>query len=108
MASRKTEVKSAEASSASANGKPQNSNGSNTSHKQPPPTKNPNGIPDYRLEQLPFHIEGEWKNGNYHYKVVGDTTAPAPPLRPSQELSRPQSVDIPRLMGMHRQMEHSL
>jgi pyruvate dehydrogenase E1 component alpha subunit/2-oxoisovalerate dehydrogenase E1 component alpha subunit len=108
MASRKIEVKSAEASSASANGKPQNSNGSNTSPKQPPPTKNPNGIPDYRLEQLPFHIEGEWKNGNYHYKVVGDTTAPAPPLRPSKYLTREQSIDIYRLMVTNRKMEDSL
>jgi TPP-dependent pyruvate/acetoin dehydrogenase alpha subunit len=108
MASRKTEVKSAEGSSASANGKPQNSNGSSTSLKQPPPTNNPNGIPDYRLEQLPFHIEGEWKNGNYHYKVVGDTTAPAPPLRPSKYLTREQSIDIYRLMITNRKMEDSL
>jgi len=108
MASRKTEVKSAEASSASANGKPKSSNGSNTPPKQPPPTKNPNGIPDYRLEQLPFHIEGEWKDGNYHYKVVGDTTAPAPPLRPSKYLTREQSIDIYRLMITNRKMEDSL
>jgi TPP-dependent pyruvate/acetoin dehydrogenase alpha subunit len=108
MASRKTEVKSAEASSASANGKPKASNGSNTSHQHQPPTKNPNGIPDYRLEQLPFHIEGEWKDGNYHYKVVGDTTAPTPPLRPSKYLTREQSIDIYRLMITNRKMEDSL
>jgi TPP-dependent pyruvate/acetoin dehydrogenase alpha subunit len=108
MASRKTEVKSAEASSASANGKPKSSNGSNTPLQQQPPTKNPNGIPDYRLEQLPFHIEGEWKGGNYHYKVVGDTTAPAPPLRPSKYLTREQSIDIYRLMITNRKMEDSL
>ena len=108
MASRKTEVKSAEASSASANGKPKSSNGSNTSLQHQPPTKNPNGIPDYRLEQLPFHIEGEWKDGNYHYKVVGDTTAPAPPLRPSKYLTREQSIDIYRLMITNRKMEDSL
>lgn len=108
MASRKTEVKSAEASSASANGKPKSSNGSNPSLKHQPPTKNPHGIPDYRLEQLPFHIEGEWKNGNYHYKVVGDTTAPAPPLRPSKYLTREQSIDIYRLMITNRKMEDSL
>ena len=108
MASRKTEVKSAEASSASANGKPKSSNGSNTPPKQQPPTKNPHGIPDYRLEQLPFHIEGEWKDGNYHYKVVGDTTAPAPPLRPSKYLTREQSLDIYRLMITNRKMEDSL
>jgi TPP-dependent pyruvate/acetoin dehydrogenase alpha subunit len=108
MASRKIEVKSAEPSFASANGKPKSSNGSNTSLQQPPPTKNPNGIPDYRLEQLPFHIEGEWKDGNYHYKVVGDTTAPAPPLRPSRYLTREQSIDIYRLMITNRKMEDSL
>jgi TPP-dependent pyruvate/acetoin dehydrogenase alpha subunit len=108
MASRKTEEKSAEPLSASANGKPKSSNGSNTSLQQPPPTKNPHGIPDYRLEQLPFHIEGEWKDGNYHYKVVGDTTAPAPPLRPSKYLTREQSIDIYRLMITNRKMEDSL
>ena len=83
MASRKTEEKGAGPSSASANGKPKESTESNGKHSPqlPPPTKNPHGIPDYRLEQLPFHIEGEWKDGTYHYKVVGDTTAPAPPLR---------------------------
>ncbi|HZD78042.1 MAG TPA: thiamine pyrophosphate-dependent dehydrogenase E1 component subunit alpha, partial [Acidobacteriaceae bacterium] len=108
MASRKTEVKSAESSSASMNGKPKGSNGSNPSPQQPPPTKNPHGIPDYRLEQLPFHIEGEWKDGNYHYKVVGDTTAPAPPLRPSKYLTREQSIDIYRLMVTNRKMEDSL
>ena len=108
MASRKTEVKSAEASSASMNGQPKSSNGSNTPLKQQPPTKNPHGIPDYRLEQLPFHIEGEWKDGNYHYKVVGDTTAPAPPLRPSKYLTREQSIDIYRLMITNRKMEDSL
>ena len=108
MASRKTEVKAAEPSSASANGKPKSTNGSKLSHEQPPPSKNPHGIPDYRLEQLPFHIEGEWKDGNYHYKVIGDTTAPAPPLRPSNYLSREQSLDVYRLMITNRKMEDSL
>jgi hypothetical protein len=67
MASRKTEVKNAGGLSAPVNGTPKESqsNGSKVP-KQQPPTKNPHGIPDYRLEQLPFHIEGEWKDGNYH------------------------------------------
>ena len=115
MASRKTEVKSAEGSSASVNGKPQEtketlseeSNGSRISPQQPP-TKNPHGIPDYRLEQLPFHIEGEWKDGHYHYIVIGDTSAPPPPLRPSKYLTREQSIDIYRLMITNRKMEDSL
>jgi pyruvate dehydrogenase E1 component alpha subunit/2-oxoisovalerate dehydrogenase E1 component alpha subunit len=108
MASRKPEVKSAEAPSVSANGTPKASNGKSSPAQQPPPTQNPHGIPDYRLEQLPFHIEGEWKDGNYHYKVVGDTTAPAPPLRPSKYLNREQSLDIYRLMITNRRMEDTL
>src|SRR5690242_15204715 len=100
MASKNTEVKNAGATSASANGKPKESKESNgkNSPQLPPPAKNPHGIPDYRLEQLPFHIEGEWKDGHYHYIVVGDTSAPAPPLRPSKYLTKEQSVDIYRLM----------
>jgi TPP-dependent pyruvate/acetoin dehydrogenase alpha subunit len=110
MASKKTEVKQAEASSASVNGKPKESKESNgkNSPQLPPPGKNPNGIPDYRLEQLPFHIEGEWRDGHYHYIVVGDTSAPAPPLRPSKYLTREQSIDIYRLMIVNRRMEDSL
>src|SRR5579859_2030059 len=108
MASRKSEVKSVEAPSASANGTPKGPNGNSSPAQQPPPTRNPNGIPDYRLEQLPFHIEGEWKDGNYHYKVIGDTTAPAPPLRPSKYLNREQSLDIYRLMITNRRMEDTL
>jgi pyruvate dehydrogenase E1 component alpha subunit/2-oxoisovalerate dehydrogenase E1 component alpha subunit len=115
MASRKTEEKNAGASSASVNGKPKdskeaNSRDSNGSKVPPqqPPTKNPHGIPDYRLEQLPFHIEGEWKDGHYHYIVIGDTSAPPPPLRPSKYLTREQSIDIYRLMITNRKMEDSL
>jgi TPP-dependent pyruvate/acetoin dehydrogenase alpha subunit len=108
MASRKPEVKSVEAPSISANGTPKASNGNSSPAQQPPPTRNPNGILDYRLEQLPFHIEGEWKDGNYHYKVIGDTTAPAPPLRPSKYLNQEQSLDIYRLMITNRRMEDTL
>jgi TPP-dependent pyruvate/acetoin dehydrogenase alpha subunit len=108
MASRKPEVKSVEAPSISANGTPKASNGNSSPAQQPPPTRNPNGILDYRLEQLPFHIEGEWKDGNYHYKVIGDTTAPAPSLRPSKYLNQEQSLDIYRLMITNRRMEDTL
>jgi len=106
MASRKTEVKAVESAPGATNGKPKTSNGSKS--PLPPPTKNPNGIPDYRLEQLPFHIEGEWRDGNYHYKVVGETTAEPPPLRPSKYLNREQSLDVYRLMITNRKMEDSL
>ncbi|MHB1699984.1 MAG: thiamine pyrophosphate-dependent dehydrogenase E1 component subunit alpha [Acidobacteriaceae bacterium] len=69
---------------------------------------NPHGVPDWRLEQLPFHIESEWAGGEYRYKVVGDTTAPAPPIRPSKYLSKEQSLEIYRLMVVNRRMEESL
>ncbi len=74
----------------------------------PPAGKNPHGIPDWRLEQIPFHMETEWVDGEYHYKIVGDTTAPAPPMRPSKYLSKEQSIEIYRYMLINRQMEASL
>lgn len=86
-------------------------NGSITKHKQPsqPPIRvNPHGIPDWRLEQLPFHIESEWKDGIYGYKVVGGTTAPAPPMRPSKYLTPEQSIEIYRLMLVNRRMDEAL
>jgi TPP-dependent pyruvate/acetoin dehydrogenase alpha subunit len=110
MASRKSEAKTAEKPQTQSNGpaKTENGSGSQRAQNLMPPTRNPHGIPDYRLEQVPFHIEGEWKDGDYRYKVVGDTTAPAPPLRPSKYLTREQSIDIYRLMITNRRMEDSL
>ena len=69
---------------------------------------NPHGVPDWRLEQLPFHIESEWAGREYRYKVVGDTTAAAPPIRPSKYLSKEQSLEIYRLMVVNRRLEESL
>src|SRR6185312_4674859 len=57
----------------------------------PPIGKNPAGIPDWRLEQLPFRVENDWADGEYRYRVIGDTKAPAPPMRPSKYLSKEQS-----------------
>ncbi|MGI8771101.1 MAG: thiamine pyrophosphate-dependent dehydrogenase E1 component subunit alpha [Acidobacteriaceae bacterium] len=110
MASRRPEAKTAEKTQTPPNGtaKAGNGRGSESVPDTPPPTQNRHGIPDYRLEQLPFHIEGEWKDGDYHYRVIGDTTAPAPPLRPSKYLTREQSIDIYRLMITNRRMEDSL
>ncbi len=69
---------------------------------------NPHGIPDWRLEQIPFHIESEWVNGEFGYKIVGETDTPVPPLRPSKYLSKEQSIEIYRLMLVNRRMEESL
>lgn len=70
--------------------------------------QNPHGIPDYRLEEPPFHIEEEWKDGQLHYKVVGDTSAPPPPMRPSKYLSQEQSLEVYRYMIVNRRMEEAL
>lgn len=75
---------------------------------QPAITKNPFGIPDWRLEQPPFRIENDWVDGEYHYKVIGDTNAPAPPMRPSKYLSKEQSIEILRYMIVNRRMEAAL
>ena len=74
----------------------------------PPIGRNPHGIPDWRAEQLPFHIESDWKDGEYTYTVVGDTTAPVPPLRDSKYLKPEQSIEIYRFMLINRQMEAAL
>jgi pyruvate dehydrogenase E1 component alpha subunit/2-oxoisovalerate dehydrogenase E1 component alpha subunit len=84
------------------------SNGNGGKTAQPPVKLNPHGIPDWRLEELPFQVEGEWVNGEYRYKVVGDTTVPAPPLRPSKYLTPQQSVELYRYMLINRRMEEAL
>ncbi len=75
---------------------------------QPPIGKNAAGIPDWRLEQPPFHVESEWLDGEYRYKVTGDTSAPAPPMRPSKYLSKEQSIEVFRYMIVNRRMESAL
>lgn len=94
--------------------KPQSTNGSKPASppaskaSQPPVGKNPFGVPDWRLEKPAFHIEGEFVGDEYRYKVVGDTKAPVPPLRPSKYLSKEQSIEILRYMIVNRQMEAAL
>ncbi len=78
---------------------------SNKMPNQPPIGKNPFGIPDMRLEQPAFHIESNWVDGEYRYKVVGDTKAPVPPMRPSKYLSKEQSIEVFRYMIVNRRME---
>lgn len=95
--------------------KPHSSNGTGHAHDAtaakngyPPVNKNPHGIPDWRLEQLPFHVENEWVEGEYRYKVVGDLDTPVPPLRPSRYLSKERTIEIFRFMIINRRMEESL
>ena len=74
----------------------------------PPIGKNPHGIPDWRAEQLPFHIESEWVDGEYKYKIVGDASAEPPPLRDSKYLTPEQSIEVYRFMLINRRMEQAL
>jgi TPP-dependent pyruvate/acetoin dehydrogenase alpha subunit len=92
----------------SANGSKAAATLTNPKAAQPPIGKNPHGIPDWRLEQLPFFIESEWAEGEYRYKVTGDTKTPAPPLRPSKYLSKEQSIEMFRYMIVNRRMEAAL
>ncbi len=114
MASKRSETKSAGKSVRSRNGASKAANGANRPEMRiaeigiPEPMQNAHGIPDYRLEQQPFHIEGAWQEGEYRYKVVGDTSAPPPSLRPSKYLNREQSLEIYRLMIVNRCMEDAL
>ncbi len=111
MPTRKTEAPPqapSEPKAQSANGANSSSTSSNGKSTLPPIGKNSSGIPDWRVEQLPFRIESEWADGEYRYKVVGDTKSPAPPMRPSKYLSKEQSIEIFRYMIVNRQMEAAL
>ncbi len=69
---------------------------------------NPHGIPDWRAEQLPFHVESEWIDGEYKYKIVGDTSGDPPPLRDSKYLTPEKSIELFRYMLINRRMEQAL
>jgi TPP-dependent pyruvate/acetoin dehydrogenase alpha subunit len=80
---------------------------------QPPPavsaiTKNPHGIPDWRLERPDFTTVEVSKNGNVHYEVRGNLRAPAPPIRDSKYLKPEQCIELYRWMLLNRRMEQTL
>jgi TPP-dependent pyruvate/acetoin dehydrogenase alpha subunit len=112
MASKKTETKTTPmmngTTNSAASPKPTDAKTAGEGGNLPPVKYNPYGIPDYRLEDLPFHIEEEWKDGQLHYKAVGDASAPPPPMRPSKYLSKEQSLELYRYMIINRRMEESL
>jgi len=70
--------------------------------------RNPNGIPDYRLEDWPCIVRTEWVEGELRYKIVGELKRPVPPLRESKYLNKQQSLEIYRFMLMHRRVEETL
>ena len=62
-------------------------------------------IPDYRLERPDFRVYQSGEGSSVEYKIEGDLSAPAPPIRESKYLSRKQCLEIYRWMLLNRRME---
>ena len=65
-------------------------------------------IPDYRLEKLSIELRQARDGDIVRYEVSGDLSAPAPPIRDSKYLSKPQCIEIYRWMLLNRRMETTL
>jgi TPP-dependent pyruvate/acetoin dehydrogenase alpha subunit len=65
-------------------------------------------IPDHRLERPNFSIRQVRKAGKVSYEVVGDFSAPVPPIRESKYLNKKQCIEIYRWMLLNRKMEAAL
>src|SRR5664279_4579097 len=65
-------------------------------------------IPDYRLERPEFRVYQSGEGSSIEYKIEGDLTAAAPPIRESKYLTREQSIAIYRWMLLNRRMESAL
>ena len=65
-------------------------------------------IPDYRLEHPEFRIFMSGEGSSVEYRIEGDLSAAAPPIRDSKYLSREQCIDIYRWMLLNRRMEVAL
>jgi len=70
--------------------------------------RNAHGIPDWRLEKPDFRTVEVAKDGDVHYEVRGDLSAPVPPIRDSKYLKREQCVELYRWMLLNRKMEEAL
>ena len=62
-------------------------------------------IPDLRLEHPKFRVYQSGEGSNVEYKIEGDLSAPAPPIRESKYLSREQCLALYRWMLLNRRME---
>ena len=62
-------------------------------------------IPDYRLEHPQFRVYQSGEGSSVEYKVEGDLSAAAPPIRDSKYLTREQCIAIYRWMLLNRRME---
>ncbi|MFB3812862.1 MAG: thiamine pyrophosphate-dependent enzyme [Terriglobales bacterium] len=65
-------------------------------------------IPDYRLERPEFTVRLCPDGDQVRYDVIGDLSAPVPPIRESRYLSLEQSIEIYRYMLLNRAMEAAL
>jgi len=65
-------------------------------------------IPDYRLEKPNFTVRQVRKGQEVRYEVEGDLSAPAPPIRESKYLTKPQHIELYRWMLLNRKMEQTL
>jgi TPP-dependent pyruvate/acetoin dehydrogenase alpha subunit len=65
-------------------------------------------IPDYRLEKPEFRIFMSGEGSSVEYRIEGDLSAAAPPIRESKYLSREQCLEIYRWMLLNRRMEVAL
>src|ERR1700733_13313956 len=65
-------------------------------------------IPDTRLEKPEFRIFMSGEGSSIEYRIEGDLSAAAPPIRDSKYLSREQCIEIYRWMLLNRRMEVAL
>jgi TPP-dependent pyruvate/acetoin dehydrogenase alpha subunit len=65
-------------------------------------------IPDYRLERPEFRVYQSGEGSSVEYKIEGDLSAAAPPIRDSKSLTREQCIAIYRWMVLNRRMETAL
>jgi TPP-dependent pyruvate/acetoin dehydrogenase alpha subunit len=65
-------------------------------------------IPDYRLERPEVRIFMSGEGSSLEYRIDGDLSAKAPPIRDSKYLSREQSITLYRWMLLNRRMEVAL
>jgi pyruvate dehydrogenase E1 component alpha subunit/2-oxoisovalerate dehydrogenase E1 component alpha subunit len=70
--------------------------------------KNEHGIPDWRLERPEFTVVEVAKDGDVHYEVRGNLSAPVPPIRESKYLNKEKSLELYRWMLLNRKMEQAL
>jgi pyruvate dehydrogenase E1 component alpha subunit/2-oxoisovalerate dehydrogenase E1 component alpha subunit len=87
---------------------PQKPSGNSQPGKSEPISHTRYGIPDWRLEKPQFEVVEVAKDGEVHYEVRGELTAPVPPIRESKYLAKEQCVAIYRWMLLNRRMEAAL